>query len=123
MFWNKKNKQETPSIPWHKLSTLEELDKLEKESFEKPVMLFKHSTRCNISGTALNRLERAWKESYNNIKPVYLDLIAHRDVSNAIEEKWDVEHQSPQMIVLKDGNAVYDASHLSIQASDLESWI
>ena len=86
-----------------------------------PVVLFKHSTRCSISGTALNRLERHWKDSeMADVKPYHLDLIAHRPISNRIAQVFGVEHQSPQLLLIREGECVFNASHLDISYSDLK---
>ena len=96
----------------------EENDK--NESKEQPVVIFKHSTRCSISSMAFDRLRRAWKEG-ENVKPYYLDLIQYRDISNQIAERFGIMHQSPQVILLKDGKAIYDNSHMGISYQDLIS--
>lgn len=100
---------------WNKLSTIEELDSIINESTTEPILIFKHSTRCSISATALSRLERNWTdETSQKIKPYYLDLIAFREVSNQIESKFNVEHQSPQILIIKDGKSIFDTSHMGI---------
>ena len=98
---------------WITLNSEQQLqDVLSKEAV---VAVFKHSTRCSISSMVKNRLERDWTSD----QPVYyLDLIAHRNVSNLIAQISGVQHQSPQMIVFKEGQSIYDASHTSIDASD-----
>lgn len=112
--FSKKTKVEKQSINWTELTSIAELEEAIALSQEKTIMLFKHSTRCSISSMALNRVEGDWNFSEEEIKPYYLDLIAHRDVSNAIAEKLDVFHASPQLIVVKSGKSVLDASHNSI---------
>lgn len=99
---------------WNTLEKLDDINKVIEDSKDTPVLLFKHSTRCSISSTALSRLERKWTDKDENIKPYYLDLINHRDVSNAVAHKFGVEHQSPQIMIIKDGMSVYDASHFDI---------
>jgi len=86
-------------------------------SHEKPQLIFKHSTRCSISSMAKSRLEREW--NLENVQPWYLDLIAYRNVSNAITSKLGVHHASPQAILLKNGEVVHDSSHSSISVADL----
>ena len=84
------------------------------------MVVFKHSTRCSISAMALNRMERDYDaEKLPNIPVYYLDLIAHRDVSNAIAETFGVMHQSPQVLLIKDGQSVYDESHMGISFGEL----
>jgi bacillithiol system protein YtxJ len=104
-------------FPWVKLITSEQLHELLKSSEIKPVLLFKHSTRCSISSMALNRFE-------NNMDPekascVYLDLIAYRSLSNEIEELTKVQHQSPQAILISNHQVIYSATHTDINALDI----
>jgi bacillithiol system protein YtxJ len=112
--FSRDKKEINNSINWTELTTLAQLDDAITLSNETPVMLFKHSTRCSISSMALNRIESDWKFSEEEIIPFYLDLIAHRDISNAIAEKMNVFHASPQMFVVKNEKSVLDASHNSI---------
>ncbi|MEQ9167890.1 MAG: bacillithiol system redox-active protein YtxJ [Fulvivirga sp.] len=100
-------------MSWNELTSLEQLEIAVNESKEQPVVIFKHSTRCNISSMAFDRLQRSW-ENDANVKPYYLDLIKYRDISNQIADKFGVTHQSPQVIVLRDGHPVYDMSHMGI---------
>ena len=105
---------------WNILNQALQLDLINEESKTTAVMLFKHSTRCSISDLALNRLESNWKETDNQrIKPYYLDLIAHRDISNLIAEKYHVEHQSPQILIILNGTCVYHESHTNIRYAEI----
>lgn len=108
-------------INWNELNDIQQLATIKEESAEKSVLIFKHSTRCSISSMAKNRLERAWNIDESKIKTYYLDLIAHRNISNAIVTEFGVEHQSPQVIVIDKGESVYDASHNLISAGSIES--
>ena len=112
--FSRKTGENKKSINWTELTSVAQLDDVITMSEEKPVMLFKHSTRCSISAMALNRVEGDWSFSEEEITPFYLDLIAHRDVSAAIADKFNVFHASPQMIVVKSGKSVLDSSHNSI---------
>ncbi|OHX67093.1 bacillithiol system redox-active protein YtxJ [Flammeovirga pacifica] len=103
---------------WKTLNELDQLDQIIEESHNQRVMILKHSTRCSISSMALNRLERSWEEG-NNVTPYYLDLIQYRPISNAIAEKFGVEHQSPQVIVFENGKVVYSASHMGISYKEV----
>lgn len=82
--------------------------------------VFKHSTRCSISSMVKNRLERDWK---SDLPVYYLDLLAYRSISNLIAQLSGVVHESPQIIVFKNGEAVYDASHTAIDASEVAEHI
>ena len=106
---------------WKPLEHLTQLDAITEQSFQKPQVLFKHSTRCSISTMALNRLMRLNTDFYQQADFYYLDLIAHRDVSAAIAERYHVHHESPQVIILKQGDATYDASHMEITVDELLS--
>jgi bacillithiol system protein YtxJ len=109
-------------VGWKQLTDLAELNTIVKESNEKAVVIFKHSTRCGISRMVLKQFENEF-HSHDTITPYFLDLLAHRDISNAIATRFLVAHQSPQMIVIKEGVAVYSASHESIDAAELQHFI
>ncbi|MCE7996698.1 MAG: bacillithiol system redox-active protein YtxJ [Roseivirga sp.] len=113
MFWKKKETN-TVEIGWENLTQTTQLEKIIEESKEQPVLIYKHSTRCGISSMALDRLERSWDEDGNAIKPYFLDLIANRNISNIVAEMFNVYHQSPQIIVIKNGKAVFDDSHMGV---------
>lgn len=98
-------------------NTLEEIKTLSKE---KPVVIFKHSTRCSISSTALSRLERTWKnDSIAPVNTYFLDLLSYRSISNLIQEEFDVEHQSPQLLLIQNGVCTYHTSHLNINFEEI----
>ena len=107
---------------WNKLTSEKELENIDIESKNIPIMIFKHSTRCSISSTALNRLEREWKDNDNDkLKPYYLDLISYRDISNEISNKYNIIHESPQVLIIKDGACTYNNSHMGINYSEIIS--
>lgn len=109
-------------MEWNTLSAADHLQHLREESKEKPVLIFKHSTRCNISRAALDRLERNWKsEEMTHVKPYYLDLISNRDVSNLVADQFGVEHESPQVLIIENGKAVYDSSHFNIDYEQIRA--
>lgn len=107
-------------MKWNELSDVQQLPLIDMESEQQPVLILKHSTRCNISAAALSRLERNWKDEDNKeLKPYFLDLLQHRDVSNTIADLYAVEHQSPQVLVIKNGSCVYSATHTAINYTEL----
>ncbi len=113
MFW--KNKKEVAEVEWFKLTDVAQLDEIVAESRSKTVLIYKHSTRCGISSMAFDRLTRGWEAEYEDrIKPYYLDLIAYRELSNEVAKRFGVYHQSPQVILVKNGMAIYDNSHMAI---------
>ena len=117
--------EEKPSskLDWKYLESMEDLDAAEQASKEKTVVLFKHSTRCSISRFVLKQFENTYGIPSDQMDIYFLDLIEYRPISNAIAERFGVTHQSPQMIVLKQGKVVYDASHDSIDAGSLQQFV
>ena len=103
------------------MSEESQIQEIVDASHENPQLIFKHSTRCSISSMAKSRLEREW--NLENVQPWYLDLIAYRNVSNAIASQLGVDHESPQAILLKDGVVVYDSSHNSISVSEISKHV
>lgn len=110
-------------LNWNALTEIKQLDSIVDASAEKPVVIFKHSTRCSISRMALKNFEREYDLAESEAVPYFLDLLEHRDISNEIAQKFQVIHQSPQLILIKDGKAVYNASHSEIDAEALKSKI
>ncbi|MBP9160561.1 MAG: bacillithiol system redox-active protein YtxJ [Flavobacteriales bacterium] len=105
---------------WTPLTELDQLNEVDSLSAQKPVLIFKHSTQCNISAAALGRLERAWTVSDDAAHPIYfLDLLKHRDISNAIAERYGVEHESPQALVIRNGKCVQESAHFGITYNEL----
>lgn len=103
---------------WKHLTETDQLDALISESHEHPVVIFKHSTTCGISAAAQHRIVSGWKDlREEDFTFYYLDLLTYRPISNAIAERLNVVHQSPQIIIVRDGEAVYDTSHHSVNAS------
>lgn len=103
---------------WIELRDLAEINKIKEDSFEKPILIFKHSTRCSISGTALSRFERNWDLE---IPAYYLDLIAYRPISAEIAEVFEIEHQSPQVLLIENGKCIYSATHWEIDANEIKN--
>ena len=102
---------------WIHLTDEEQLKQIITKSQNRPQVIFKHSTRCSISSVALQRLQKV--EQPSDIDFYFLDLIAYRSVSNQVSEVFKVYHESPQVLVIKDGNCIYDESHLSISMGDI----
>lgn len=110
-------------VPWQQLQSIDQLDIIVKESQTKPVAIFKHSTRCGVSRGVLKSFERSYDLPNDGLKLYFLDLLANRDISNEIATRFKVHHESPQMIVLKNGEVVYHDSHYSIDPSVLKKYI
>ena len=109
-------------MEWISLSDSKQLDEIVAESKKRPVLIYKHSTRCNISRAAFDRLERNWDAMVvGSVKRYFLDLISYRDISDKIAEIFGVEHHSPQVLVISDGKSVLDLSHYDINFDDIKS--
>ena len=121
-----KGKQEcgTNSIimKWSELSSIDQIDQIRKESTEKPILIFKFSSRCSLSRMALDRLERNWKETeMTGIKPYFLDLITYREISNRIAHVFEVEHESPQVLIIENEKSIFDQSHMGIDYQEIRA--
>jgi bacillithiol system protein YtxJ len=97
--------------------SIEQLEEIRKESERAPVIIFKHSTTCSISAMALHRMQRASKSS--DAKIYYLDLRAYRELSNLVARMFDVQHESPQILIINKGKSVYDRSHGEINPPEI----
>jgi bacillithiol system protein YtxJ len=117
LFGNESQPQDS-NVDWKMLTSVAQLAHVIEESKHKPVLIFKHSTRCGISRMTLKRFENEFGLE-DKVTPYFLDLLQHRDVSDAIAHQFNVVHQSPQMLLIKDGKCIYDTSHESIDANDL----
>ncbi|GAA4768474.1 MULTISPECIES: bacillithiol system redox-active protein YtxJ [Flavobacterium] len=122
IFGNNEQQKEESKMSWTGLTHLDQLDMIINDSWEIPVLIFKHSTRCIISRTVLKNFEKEF-DLGDKVKPYFLDLLEFRPISNEIAAVFNVTHQSPQLIVIKNGKAVYDASHDSITIEDLKNYI
>ena len=107
---------------WNELTSMDQLELLEIQSQIQPVLIFKHSTRCSISRFALKQFENEF-DLQDKIAPYYLDLLNHRDISNEIALHFKVQHQSPQILLLKNRAVVYDTSHENIDATELKKYL
>jgi len=104
-------------MQWIQLTSEEQLRQLISNSSAKPQVIFKHSTRCSISSVAFHRLQKA--QVPEDVDFYYLDLLAHRPLSNRVAEIFKVHHESPQVLVIKEGKCIYDESHLAISMNDI----
>lgn len=107
------------SLVWQDLTHIDQLDTLIARSHERPVAIFKHSTRCGISAMAKFQLENHWDLDPETVEMYYLDLLTYRPVSNEIADRLGVWHQSPQLILLRGGAVAYHTSHSAISVRSL----
>lgn len=106
-------------MTWRFISSQEDLEEAIRTSYENDVVIFKHSTTCSISHMAKLRLESNWSFA-DEIVPYYLDLKVYRDLSNEISERFQVVHESPQLLLIRKGECIYDASHFDITVDELK---
>jgi len=104
-------------MQWIPLTDEKQLTEIINKSAQQPQVIFKHSTRCSISAVALKRLQKEAPPA--GVDFYLLDLLAHRSLSNKIAEQFDVPHESPQVLVIRDGGCVYDESHLGISMDEI----
>jgi bacillithiol system protein YtxJ len=109
-------------VKYFELDKMEQFDEIDEISKTKPVVLFKHSTRCSISRMALKQFDAKFNYPEEKIDWYLLDLLNHRDLSNEIASRYIVVHQSPQIVVIRNGKAVFNESHDSISAEDLKQF-
>ena len=119
LFGSSEEKKEKESkINWIPLQYAGQLDEMVAFSNQKPALIFKHSTRCSISKFALKQFENEY-DLEDRVDAYFLDLLEYRDISNEIASRFQVMHQSPQLLLIKNGESVFNASHSDIDAGDL----
>lgn len=104
-------------IQWNTINSLDDIELIKNKSHTTPCLIFKHSTRCSISSIAKHRLDSSW--ATNKIDPFYLDLINYRTISNAITKEFGIDHESPQVLVIKEGLCIFHTSHLDISINNI----
>jgi bacillithiol system protein YtxJ len=107
---------------WNELTSMDQLELLEIQSEIQPILIFKHSTRCSISRFALKQFESEF-DLHDKIAPYFLDLLNHRDISNELAFQFKVQHQSPQILLLRNRVVVFHTSHENIDATELKKYI
>lgn len=107
-------------VGWRMLTDLGQINELIELSHQQPVLIFKHSTRCSISRFALKNFENEYDFTAEELQPYFLDLLEYRNISNEIANRFEVMHQSPQILLIKDGKCVYDESHDGIDVESLK---
>lgn len=120
---NSDDKKEKKILPWIPLQSINQLNAIEKKSKTKTQVIFKHSTTCGISRMVMNMFVDTYNIPENQIDLYYLDLHAYREVSNETGIKFQVLHQSPQLLIIKNGITVFHTSHGGISDTSLEKHI
>lgn len=121
--FGKTNEEAQPSkINWIPSTELHQLEETKTVSNDNLVVIFKHSTRCSISRMALKQFEIEY-DLEDKVTLYFLDLLNFRSISNAVSEEFQIEHQSPQIIGIKNGKAIFNASHSAIDAQKLKTFL
>ena len=122
LFGGSSEPKEEKVLPWINLNSLSQLNEIEEKSKTKTQVIFKHSTRCGISRMVMNQ----FVETYDlevNLDLYYLDLLSYRVESNEVGYQFQVMHESPQLLIIKNGVTVAHASHGGINDLDLMRFI
>lgn len=104
-------------MSWIDLKDINQIDSIKKSTGYS--LIFKHSTRCSVSLMAKKNFELDWDIIPKETSFYFLDLISHRDISAYIAETFQVHHESPQVLLIKDGECILDDSHSDISAKDV----
>jgi bacillithiol system protein YtxJ len=115
--------KEEKVLPWISLNAMDQLNYIEEKSNSKTQIIFKHSTRCGISRMVLNQFVNQYSITEKEADLYYLDILSYRDVSDELGYKFQVIHQSPQLIVIKNKAVVAHGSHGAINSVDLRRYV
>lgn len=123
LFGGSSEPKDIKTLPWISLIETQQLDEILERSKTRPQLIFKYSTRCSISRMMMNSFVDTYELSENELDLYYLDIITYRAVSNAVAHKFNVVHESPQVLVIKHGAVVAQASHGAIAHLDLKAFV
>ncbi len=123
IFGNSSEPKEEKQVPWIPLNDQQQLKQISDLSKTKTQVIFKHSTSCSISRMVMNRFASVYEVTDQDLDLYYLDLLSYREVSNEVAKLFNVMHQSPQLLVIKDGKAVVHASHGAINEVGLGDYV
>lgn len=117
---NTTTKQE--KLPWIPLESMDQLETVAEKSNNRPQVIFKHSNTCGISRMVLNMFEGSYNQELD-IDLYFLTIQNHREISNRIAEKFGVRHESPQLLVVKNGDVTFHTSHGAISDMDFTKYL
>lgn len=120
LFQSNDSGKEKPTLNWIPLDHINLLAEIKRLSNDTPILIFKHSTRCGISRMALKNFENSFDIESDKLRLYYLDLLQYRDVSNEIISVFNIEHQSPQAIVIYKEKVIYHDSHYEISVEEIK---
>tara|TARA_B110000046_G_scaffold183054_1_gene218327 strand:+ start:4517 stop:4909 length:393 start_codon:yes stop_codon:yes gene_type:complete len=124
LFGSKEPKEEKVSyLKWIPLISLDQIESIKEQSKTESILVFKHSTRCGISKMVIKQFEELFQQNHQHLKVYYLDLLNYRNISDEIGYTFQVIHQSPQLLVIKNEVSVHDVSHYEITQTNLTIFI
>ncbi|GGX28976.1 bacillithiol system redox-active protein YtxJ [Aquimarina muelleri] len=116
-------KEEKQALSWQELTSVDQLDEIIEASKTKTQAIFKHSTRCGISSMVFRNFERSFDIEEGKLDLYYLDLLSYRDLSAEVAARFQVFHESPQFIIIRNGVTVHHSSHSTITPQVLHQFI
>lgn len=123
IFSNSNNQSLQEAVNWINLTNLDEITDIKTLSISESIFIFKHSTRCGISRIVKKQFEKLLLQNKNNIKVYYLDLLKYRNVSDAVSEVFQVKHESPQLLIIRNEEAVKHVSHHDITTISINKYL
>lgn len=120
---NKQKVEEETFVNWIPFNSLDQINIIKELSKSETILIFKHSTRCGISKMVIKRFEKLFEISMSNIKVYYLDLLSYRNISDEVGYIFQVQHQSPQLLIIRNKVAVKHASHYDITLVSLKKYL
>lgn len=123
LFGKPKEVKEDKILPWILLKSVPQLELIETKPNAKTQLIFKHSTRCGISRMVINQFIDAYEFTEQDFDLYYLDILNNREISNEVGYRFQVIHESPQLLVVKNGVVVAHASHGGINNIDLNRFV
>lgn len=119
LFSKQEQDKESSNIRWIPFNNMDQIEEIKQLSTTEPVLIFKHSTRCGISRMVIKQFEKKFTEDMKDLKVYYLDLLNYRSISDEVGYTFQVRHESPQLLIIKNGVAVANASHYDITTVNL----
>jgi bacillithiol system protein YtxJ len=109
---------------WKIINNKSQLVEIENESYSNPVVIFKNSSRCGISQSMLLNFQQDMRQANSGSMGFYLlDIVKNRDISSIIAQQFNLHHESPQLLVIENGECTYHKNHWNISYSDLIKYI
>ncbi len=109
-------------MDWTVLERPADLHALEAASGDRGFLVFKHSTRCPISSQAALSLGR-WEAPSNSPALYMVYVVENRSLSLDIAERWNIRHESPQLLWWKEGKVAHQTSHFEVRGSTISAWM